>query len=805
MPRSDRRPQRAAHGGTGERHERGTSPTLTPDQRAEVEELLVEIGALARALRGSQSDGREALSAQLGRVEQVTEPVAIAFAARLGDMRGERAADAADVAAAIGELDPRREVAREARRARLRVRSAGVAPSLVIPPLPVTAAQVLLATEGAAATHLSPVRRLIEAHVTRSRDSGEVSMALGWQEGADPDILRAHIFLLEFWREGLKDFSQSEPMTRRRFQQNLLGKLKSSEEGVTTTTLTWAQARRLVQEAIEVNEALGVSPHEDFRTHRALVDEWLLGEPADDETRQATETEAERFAREGDRPYLAPDMEPEETIANWIGAWSFGDYGLVYDLLADDNPLRRAQSRTEFISLRRQWAKEAKPAALRVTLIREQERRASALWVPGAATGGLGQARDYETFWSLTLQDSSIGGQLEELPMGTLISAETGRHWYWTAYSLRRDRTYGLWTIASIRDEGKAAQGLTIEELQQRIKEAHEKMEHMAEAAPQNPSEKEATELVRELTATVSAALHYHDALIARLPLDEAPYRAAVDDARGLANHERAAALLERMVSRFSGAARLRYELGLEQYLAAEVYSQQGYAEGANAWLDRAIATLASVIEEEPTADHLQALGEVLMRRGLLTQAETRLREAIARKEDQATLHADLASVLMAQASGENLEDPGQPEKERQQALAREALAELRRTSQLDSALPHLFTRMGAIYEILGQPDDARIALEEALKRDPGDADASYALGSLLLSRSQPQQALPLLETAVQLEPLAVPYRLSLAGAYAALERRREAERELNLVDRLAPGLPQVAELRGILARSRKK
>jgi tetratricopeptide (TPR) repeat protein len=159
----------------------------------------------------------------------------------------------------------------------------------------------------------------------------------------------------------------------------------------------------------------------------------------------------------------------------------------------------------------------------------------------------------------------------------------------------------------------------------------------------------------------------------------------------------------------------------------------------------------------------------------------------------------------MAQASGENLEEPGEPDKERQQALAREALEELRRTAQLDSSLPRLFTRMGAIYEVLEQPDDARIAFEQALRHDPGDADASYALGSLLLSRRQATEALPLLETAVQLEPFAVPYRLSLAGAYAALERRKEAERELNLIDRLAPGLPQVAELRAILARAKKK
>ena len=45
--------------------------------------------------------------------------------------------------------------------------------------------------------------------------------------------------------------------------------------------------------------------------------------------------------------------------------------------------------------------------------------------------------------------------------------------------------------------------------------------------------------------------------------------------------------------------------------------------------------------------------------------------------------------------------------------------------------------------------------------------------------------------------------RWHLATAYAALDRRREATRELDTIDKLQPGLPQVAELRAILARKK--
>lgn len=394
--------------------------------------------------------------------------------------------------------------------------------------------------------------------------------------------------------------------------------------------------------------------------------------------------------------------------------------------------------------------------------------------------------------------------------MATLTSQASGRHWYWTGYSVQRERAHGLWTISRFRDEGKASQALTIDELQQRIKDAHAQAEQIAQTteaahAARGPKAEQALiEGARQLTAVMSAALHYDDALLVRLPLDETAYQSAIDDARVLNNHERAAALLERMIGRFSDKQRLRFELGIAQYLTAESYGQQGQPETATQWLDRAIATLSAVAEAEPTAQHLQALGEVLARRGHMNQAEARLRAALNLDAEQATVHADLASVLMAQMTGENLEGeaPGtEPSDEERNRLARAALAELREAARIDNSVPHLYTRIGAIYDLLGQKDDARIAFEEAVQRDPGDAEAAYALGSLFLSNAQPQEALPHLEHAVELEPLGVPFRLNLALAYASLGRRREAERELTLIDRLQPGLPQVAEVRALLAR----
>src|SRR5215469_7639070 len=107
MARSERRGSRGQSPQHAARHQ-AKSPvaTLSEQQRAQVEELVAGVPALAASLRDAQPDGRDAMRSRLEAVRQVPEPVVLAFAERLGDLRGPQARDAADVAAALGELDP---------------------------------------------------------------------------------------------------------------------------------------------------------------------------------------------------------------------------------------------------------------------------------------------------------------------------------------------------------------------------------------------------------------------------------------------------------------------------------------------------------------------------------------------------------------------------------------------------------------------------------------------------------------------------------------------------------------------------
>jgi tetratricopeptide (TPR) repeat protein len=530
--------------------------------------------------------------------------------------------------------------------------------------------------------------------------------------------------------------------------------------------------------------------------------------PATDEARAAVAAEEERFARDGDRPLVGIDLDADEFVVHWIGMWCFGDFGGAYDLLAAEHPSRKGRSRDDYISAHRKWADEAKPASMRLTLVREQEQRGSALWVPGAAGSvAPGGRRELEAFWSVVLGESALGGAIDELPMATVVSKETGRHWFWTGYTLTKVPELGIWTILRSRDEGGACQALTIEELQTRIANAHTAAQKLMQTPPESLRGEQAEEALRQLTSMYTLSMHYHDVLCARLALDEAQYRANLEDARAIRADERAAAILEGMQARFPGKARTFFELGAEYYLVSTQAGETGDIAAQRVWQERAIRALRKAAELEPSAEHLQGLGEVLVETGHYVQAIASYREALRAEPTRASLHSDLADAIMSSVTGDDLDETEAPrpegdeaERARVERAGREALAELREAQRLDPSLNRLNSRMGSIYTVLNQPDDALLAFNEAIRHDPNDAQARYTLGTLYMDRSDPQRAVRELEAAAELAPLTLAVRIALAACYGVLHRWKDAERELDFIEEVRPGMPQAAQLRAQIA-----
>jgi tetratricopeptide (TPR) repeat protein len=724
----------------------GAARALDASAARALQALLDHLPTLSQQLR--QSSERAAISQALSSIDQQPATIALAFAEALGTRRE---TDAADVALALAELSQHQALRKEARKALVRLRSAGIAPHFSVP-----------ASEAATPQRQRP---FYLGYVSRTREQGEVQLALAWYENQAAGDVRGLVFLLEFWRDGVKDFLMTDVTTTRRFQQDFSKNSRSGEQ-VDILPISLAQARQLVQEALEINTWRKTPLPDAYKRHYATIRDLLLNASVSDEEEQAV-------LREGDRPWISRSLEPEELIAHALGAWAFGDYGLFYDLLADEHSSRRAQTRDEFIQLRRQWADEADPASLRVLLIREQAegQSQSSLWVPtGIRAGG---RKEVEAFWSLLLKDSPLGGQMEELPMATIINRETGRHWYWTGYTLAQQN--GVWRISRQRDEGLLAQGAPIPDLQQRVKDLTEEASRIAQSRP--ATETEAEEATRKLFGAVVTSLHSSDALIARLPLDRALYDQAALDARSIGQYERAAAYYQRMLDRFSDRARLLTQLGIMQYLAGERDQQEGNEKGARRWWESASASLEEALSLSPTADTYQALAELRLRANRLEEAEQLIRQALELDDTRAERWGQLGSIQM------NRSEPAA------------ALESFKQAAQRSPDLPGIQFHIGRAYRALGDRENARLAYEEAIRRNPNDTEAYNNLAALL-EEQEPARAIELVERAVALAPNVALYHANLAALLLKTKAVKRGKAELELAERLDPSNPIVRQVR---------
>lgn len=760
MPRNIHKSRKTATPGRGQAPQPTPIEANDPATQATVSALLAELPTLSQQLR--QSSERQAAQQALAPLERQPDPVLRAF---LNGLATTRSAEAADVALALAELAHNRALGKEARRALVRLRSAGIAPGFSVP----QAAPVTRSNE----------RIFAQGFVTQSRESGEVQLAISWYENQTTGNVRGMVFLLEFWNDGIKEFTLTDAMTARRFQQRFgvkgTGHEGHAHEHPEVVTCSLAQARALVLEAFSINDWRKKALPDAYKRQHALIREVLLNA-------QVSEEEAQTIEQEGDRPWIAQGMEPEEVVVNLLGAWSFGDYGLAYDLLADDHPSRRAQSRDEFIAQRRQWAEEARPGGLRLLLIREQTAAtppASGLWLPGGQR--LGARKEIEAFWSLALQDSPLGGQMDELPMGTIINPESRRHWYWTSYTLTQQNT--TWRISRQRDEGLTAQGLPIPELQKRIQEATEEAKRISQSTPR--TEQEVEDAYRKLIGTVATSLHFSDALIARLPLDRAPYEQAVLDARSIAQYERAAAYYSKMLDRFADRANLLTQLGIVQYLAGEREDQEGNALGARTWRERATASLEASLELAPNTDTYQALGELRARANRLDEAEQLLKQALELDPTRAEIWSELGTIQLSQNE------------------AQKALESYQQAARRSPDLPGIYFRIGRTYRTLGDTTNAQLAYEEAIRRNPNDAESHNNLAGIL-QEQQPARAIELLERAVALAPTNALFHANLAAMHFTAGSAKRGRAELELAEQLDPSNPRVQQVRA-LAKSQKK
>ncbi len=688
------------------------------------------------------------------------EPTQLAFLKALSRIHE---SDAADLLSAIHELSPLRDVRKEARRSLLRLEQARIYPQRT-PPVERTPAIQL---------PIENPPRFWKGYVTQSREEGEIELILCWEQGFEYNDVQMFIFMMDFWARGLKDFI-IENTNKRNFEAQLQ-EIRKQQPNITLAECTLAEGRRLLEEALTVNEWRKVAPHKEYRHHLPTLNQLIFN--------------AEDVGEDRGLTFINPDLEADEVAATFIGAWSLGDYGLCYDLLSFDSSIREELERDEWIERRRNWADEAKPSRFELTYVREREVSAPSIWLPFGGSGA-STRKEAEAAWSLELADTPLSGTLKEMPMGTIVYKETGRHWFWTSYTLAQDQKQ--WRIQKMSDDGAGAQALSIEELQRRIQEHTDRVNEIMQA--HNPQEPGAEQFREELIWRMVQTLYYDDALIVHLPLDRTVYGDAYTRAMGLGAIERAIVYLDRLAHRFiEQRSELLRQLGVLQEALSEHFGELDMKDRQRQFLGLAEQSLRESLSVQDSASSHITLAELLVRRGEendLEEAETHLQKArtmTSEQREEAIIEADLAVIAT------------------QRGQFQQALQHYQRVAALAPDFEDLWLRIGILQRELKQFAEARATYEQAMAEYPQDFRPYAELAVLYMRENNLAKAREVLEQGIQAIPRSAYLLALLASIYLTGGDMRRAQATLEEAEKIDSRLDIVQAVREELNRRTRK
>jgi protein O-GlcNAc transferase len=214
--------------------------------------------------------------------------------------------------------------------------------------------------------------------------------------------------------------------------------------------------------------------------------------------------------------------------------------------------------------------------------------------------------------------------------------------------------------------------------------------------------------------------------------------------------------------------------------LLADCYLQAGR--------DTAVVALLAPREEEFKQDrlYLYLMGHALLRRHELLRGQGYI-DRLFREGDTAEVR-----LLMGVAHLRRGE-------------RREALAELERATQLNPALPTVFSLLGRALMGVGRRDEALQAFRRELARDPNDFDANVYLGLSLKDDARLDEAYEYVKRAARLRSRSPAALYALGAVHVAAGRMEDAQKALESVTEQVPQYQQAHVLLATVYYRQKK
>ena len=372
--------------------------------------------------------------------------------------------------------------------------------------------------------------------------------------------------------------------------------------------------------------------------------------------------------------------------------------------------------------------------------------------------------------------------------MGTAVNKETGRHWFWNNYTLTRENN--TWRIQQIKDEGAALQGVAIDQLQKRIKEYEDVIDQGIKQQEKDPQA-----FMEEMSWRLGQMLHFHDALMAQLPLDYNASEDAYSCSVLTGNPERMMVYLERMVQRFPNrqADTLR-RLGATLAELAFRFDRPEFKERHQRLLQRAEENLRESVVVDDSATSHSLLGELLMSLNRDEDAREEFRKSLEllpkdNKDPnlEASIEAGLGNVAMRLKQTE------------------EAIPHFQRVAEIHPQYPGVWFSLGFANRLLGQLDEAEQYYQKALTEESTDIRIYSELTAIYMQRSDSNKAQMLLEGALRQYPETAYLHALLASVLAEKGDRRQAQRHLEEAERIDPESDFIPAVRQQIASTRKR
>lgn len=467
-----------------------------------------------------------------------------------------------------------------------------------------------------------------------------------------------------------------------------------------------------------------------------------------------------QFQQREDTSSIDPNLGPIQVVTTFIDAWVDGDFELAYNFLSTDSSLREGLSEEEWVERRNEWFDAADPIRFKPNFLYERTAQKTGIWLPNPLKQGSSTSdKVVEVGWSIELEDTSEdSSSLPELPQATVVYEETGRHWFWTSYSLVQEE--GGWRIQSMTDEGTNAQGLPVTELRKRVEEHNRRIENITKK--HKPTDADAPKYLLEILWRAMQTIYYEDALLAQLPQERSIYLDAASHAILFEENERALVYLERVVNQFDeergeilrqiGA--IQMQLSDQDYEEEEEEEYGDEEERAERFRELAEASVRESLKVDNSATGHLLMADLLIERGAdedLDEAEDHLHQAQELTTDQSELtliENDLGEISMARGEYE------------------QALSHGKRILELEPDHPTVWYNIGKTYQALENLEEAKDAFRRSIELHPDYLEAYAALVDIYSQEGQLSEAREVIEEGVRANPDSVQLLTMLASTY---------------------------------------